>query len=62
MFFDKFLDSMATVGQLFPPVPPVQTGGGTDSAWRGVAASFAQAGDSIRAALKEFSEYQAQSA
>jgi hypothetical protein len=58
MFFDKFFDGMATIGQLFPAVPPGAADTGPASAWGGVAASFLRAGDNIRAALKEFSKYQ----
>jgi hypothetical protein len=52
----NFFYGMGTIGQLFPPVPPVQTGAGPASAWEGVSASFFQAGDNIREALKDFSE------
>jgi len=52
---NDFLKGMNTVGQLFPPQYnyidyPVQI-----SAWKGVAASFCQAGNSMVFALKEFS-------
>jgi hypothetical protein len=60
VFLDGFFYGMATVGQLFPSVPPVRMDGGPASAWRGVASSFFQAGNNIRDAVKEFSEYQRQ--
>lgn len=54
----EFYSGMATIGQLFPPVPPVQMDSGPASAWQGVANSFFQAGNNIRNALKDFAEYQ----
>jgi hypothetical protein len=56
----NFFYGMGTIGQLFPPVPPIQMTVGPASAWKGVAASFFQTGNNIREALKEFSESQEQ--
>jgi len=53
---NTFLRGMATIGELFPPLIPYDKYPLPYSAWRDVANSFAQAGNSIWFAMKEFSE------
>jgi hypothetical protein len=55
---DNFVKGITTVGQLFPspcPYPVSQTQG---SAWADAANSFRQAGNSLRCAMKDFSDTQ----
>jgi len=53
---NKFFRGMATIGELFPPPIPYDKYPLPHSEWGGVANSFAQAGNSIWFALKEFSK------
>jgi hypothetical protein len=55
---NDFLRGMASVGQLAPDPTPYSDYPTQNSAWRGVANSFYQAGNNIRAAIKEFSDSQ----
>jgi len=48
-----FERGVISVGQLFPPTTPCSEYPAMDSAWRGVADSFRQAGDSLRLAINE---------
>ena len=50
----NFLKGMGTVGQLSPPPYSYKDYPPQGSAWQGVAASFCQAGDSLRYAMKKF--------
>jgi hypothetical protein len=54
---DNFVKGISTVGQLFPPPCPypAQAQG---SAWADTANSFRQAGNSLRRAMKDFSDTQ----
>jgi hypothetical protein len=52
MSMNDFFYGMSTIGDLFPPVPGLNTVPNPGSAWKGVANSFAQVGDNIRAAIK----------
>ena len=58
---NDFLRGMSSVGQLFPAPPPYSSYPAQDSAWRGVANSFYQTGNNLRAAMKEFSDAQRKS-
>jgi hypothetical protein len=58
---NDFSKGMNSVGQLFPPPSPYSDYPPPNSAWKGVADSFRQTGDSIRAAVKEFSDAQRES-
>jgi hypothetical protein len=58
---NDFLKGMTSVGQLFPDPAPYSGYPSKDSAWHGVANSFYQAGNSLRAAIKEFSDAQRKS-
>ena len=50
---NDFVKGMSTIGQLSPSPNPYPSHLSQASAWKGVANSFRQAGDNIRAALKE---------
>jgi hypothetical protein len=56
-----FLRGMASVGQLAPDPTPYTGYPSQNSAWQGVANSFYQTGNSLRVALKEFSDAQRKS-
>jgi hypothetical protein len=58
---NDFLKGMASVGQLAPDPAPYSEYPPPNSAWRGVANSFYQTGNSLRAALKESSDAQRKS-
>jgi hypothetical protein len=50
---DAFFRGMGMIGQIYPPSHPhIETS--PESAWNGVGDAFAQTGDNIRDALKEF--------
>ena len=49
-----FFQGMATVGQLFPSLPEEPEETPLESAWRGVGDAFAEAGDDMRLAIREF--------
>ena len=49
----EFLKGMSIVGQLFPPPYPYENYPLPNSAWRGVADSFRQAGNDLKFALRE---------
>jgi hypothetical protein len=53
---NNYFRGVAMIGQIFPTMRrrPAQTS--AVSAWNGVGDAFAQAGDNIRDALKEFNE------
>jgi hypothetical protein len=53
---DNFLKGMNSVGQLFPSPVPYSGYPSQVSAWRGVANSFYQTGNSLRFAMKECSD------
>jgi hypothetical protein len=53
-----FAKGMNSVGQLFPAPCPFSDYPPPHSAWQGVANSFRQTGDSLREAIKEFSDAQ----
>jgi len=55
---NDFVKGINTVGQLFPAPVPYPDYPSANSAWKGVANSFCQAGDSIRKAVKDFSNCQ----
>jgi hypothetical protein len=50
---NDFLRGMESVGQLFPDPIPYADYPRQDSAWRGAANSFYQAGNNLRAAMWE---------
>ena len=52
----EFLRGMDTVGELFPAPIPYTDYPLPDSAWKGVANSFREAGDDLRFAIKECSD------
>jgi hypothetical protein len=58
---NDFLRGMTSVGQLFPVPAPYSGYPSQNSAWRGVANSFYQAGNNLRAAMKEFPDAQRKS-
>jgi hypothetical protein len=58
---NDFFRGMASVGQLFPDPTPLADYPSRDSAWQGVANSFYQAGNNLRAAIKELSDAQRKS-
>jgi hypothetical protein len=53
---NDFIRGMNSIGQLFPAPIPYSNYPRYDSAWRGVANSFYQTGNNLRAAMKEFSD------
>ncbi|GHV06455.1 hypothetical protein FACS189485_15000 [Spirochaetia bacterium] len=53
-----FFQGMATIGQLFPSLPEEPEEAPLESAWRGVGDAFAEAGDNMRLAIKEFKNAQ----
>ncbi|GHV13149.1 hypothetical protein FACS189491_07600 [Spirochaetia bacterium] len=53
-----FFQGMATIGQLFPSLPEESEEAPLESAWRGVGDAFAEAGDNMRFAIKEFKNAQ----
>jgi hypothetical protein len=53
-----FFQGMATIGQLFPILPEEPEETPLESAWRGVGDAFAEAGDNMRFAIKEFKNAQ----
>jgi len=53
---NTFFRGMATIGELTPPPIPYNEYPLPYSEWHGVAKSFAQAGNSIWFAMKEFSK------
>jgi hypothetical protein len=58
---NDFLRGMASIGQLLPDPAPYSDYPSRDSAWQGVADSFYQTGNNLRAAIKEFSDAQRES-
>lgn len=55
---NDFSKGMNSVGQLLPSPCPYTEYPPPNSAWNGAANSFRQAGDSLRQALKDFSDAQ----
>ncbi|GHU06288.1 hypothetical protein FACS1894147_13040 [Spirochaetia bacterium] len=53
-----FFQGMATIGQLFPSLPEEPEETPLESAWRGVGDAFAETGDTMRFAIKEFKNAQ----
>jgi len=58
---NDFVKGMGSIGQLHPMPYPYSDYPPPDGAWKGVANSFRQAGDSLKAALKDFSNAQRES-
>ena len=55
---NDFENGINSVGQLFPAPSSFKDYPPPNSEWQGVEKSFQQAGDSIRTAIKEFSDAQ----
>jgi hypothetical protein len=53
-----FFQGMDTIGQLFPQLPEEPEADPLVSAWQGVGDAFAEAGDHMRLAIKEFKNAQ----
>jgi len=51
-----FERGVSSIGQFFPATIPYSDYPTTESAWKGVASSFRQAGDSLRFAIKKRSD------
>ena len=60
-YMNNFSKGVNTIGQLLPSPIPFSSYPPPNSQWQGVADSFRQAGDSLRAAIKEVSNAQRES-
>jgi len=58
---NEFLKGMNTIGQLLPNPYPYSGYPARDAAWQDTANSFNQVGNSIKHAIKDFSDAQRQS-
>lgn len=56
IYMNDFAKGMNSVGQLFPSPSPYSDYPSPNSAWKGVANSFHQAGNSLRFAIRECSD------
>jgi hypothetical protein len=61
MYVSDFLKGMASIGQLHPAPCPYSDYPPRHNAWKDTANSFRQAGNSLRTALRDFSNAQRES-